>query len=469
MRPPISLTARMSILLALSTAAVLLVAGVLFVRAGNARFLDNDREELDGKISLVRDILGSAHTAADMAALPLRLRDTAFGHPGMVVLVSDDRGVLFSAGDQAVVDHLARGAELGQPQPAIWKPDERTFRIAAARFPLGIPGGRSALVGIALDISEDQAYLREFEEFLWFGIVQIGLALGWLGWVVVRHGLAPLRKVSAQVAAISAQALDRPLAADNVPRELQELVVSFNTMLARLNDSFRRLTEFSDDLAHELRTPINNLLLQTQVTLDGDANLAECRAALQANEEECQRLSRMISDMLFLAKADNRLVAPQREPLEMADEVAALIEFYAPLASEREVRLEQSGSARVAADRLLLRRALSNLISNALRYTARGQAVRIGIDAAMPGWVALAVTNPGPEIPHEQRARIFERLYRLDPSRTGGQDDNAGLGLAITKSIAELHGGTIDVQCGDGKTVFQLRLPSEAPHGELPA
>ncbi|MDY7511508.1 histidine kinase dimerization/phospho-acceptor domain-containing protein, partial [Ralstonia wenshanensis] len=145
-----------------------------------------------------------------------------------------------------------------------------------------------------------------------FGIVQTGLAVGWLGWVVVRHGLAPLRGVSTQISTMSAQALDRPLVTKQVPSELEGLVTAFNAMRERLLDSFLRLTEFSDDLAHELRTPINNLLLQTQVTLDGEASLEHYRAALQANEEECQRLSRMISDMLFLAKADNRLVHPKR-------------------------------------------------------------------------------------------------------------------------------------------------------------
>ncbi len=459
MKRPISLTARMSLLFALSAAATLLVAGILFVRASNNRFLDNDREELNGKIDLVRDILSSAQTPQDLTILPIRLRDTAFGHPGMVVLVEENDKVLYSTGDRKVLDYLAKRVEVDSSQPATWKLDDRIYRIVASHFALRIPGHKPALVAIALDVSEDQTFLREFKEFLWFGILQIGLALGWLGWVVVRHGLAPLREVSAQVAAISAQALDRPLVATKVPRELEELVASFNTMLARLHDSFRRLTEFSDDLAHELRTPINNLLLQTQVTLDGEATLENYRTALQANEEECQRLSRMTSDMLFLAKADNKLVVPKLEELDLEAEVAAVFDFYEALASEHNVRLEQDGVALIAADRLMLRRALSNLLSNAIRFTPSGMAIRVHIGKLQGEWVQLAVTNPGPEIPEEQRTRVFERLYRIDPSRQGGQSDNVGLGLAIIKSIVELHGGNIDVQCGNGETTFTLCLP----------
>lgn len=459
MRRPLSLTTRMSLLFALSAAGVLLVAGFLFVRAGNERFLDNDREELTGKIELVRDILGSARTAQDLASIPLRLRDTAFGHPGMVVLVVVNDGVLFSTGDRRVLEYLAKETDVGSPRPAIWRLGNSIYRVETARLPLGIPGQKPATVTIALDITEDQAFLLEFKQFLWFGIFLVALALGWLGWVVVRQGLAPLRALSAQIAAISAQRLDEPLLTAGVPQDLAELVAAFNTMRARLHDSFRRLTEFSDDLAHELRTPINNLLLQTQVTLDGEPDLEDCRTALRANEGEGQRLSRMITDMLFLAKADNMMLLPQRETLDLEAEVAALFEFYEALASERRVRLEQHGSARILADRLLIRRALSNLLSNAIRYTPEGHAIRVGIEAPEASWVTVAVTNPGPAIPQEERARIFERLYRVDPSRRVDGDDNTGLGLAITKSIIGLHGGTIDVHCGGGETTFTLRLP----------
>jgi two-component system heavy metal sensor histidine kinase CusS len=221
-------------------------------------------------------------------------------------------------------------------------------------------------VAIALDVSRDQEFLTEFSEFLWFGMILAAVALGWLAWVVVRKGLSPLSDVSAMMAKISAQRLDMPVPAADVPQELKELVSSFNTMLARLNDSFRRLSEFSSDIAHELRTPIQNLMIQTEVTLTSESDVTEYRINLQSNLDEFGRLSRMISDMLFLAKVDNRLFALRRESIDLHTEVTKLFNFYEALASERNVSLTQSGAATIHADRLMIQRALSNLLSNAI-------------------------------------------------------------------------------------------------------
>jgi two-component system, OmpR family, heavy metal sensor histidine kinase CusS len=456
----LSLTARMSLLFALSAAAVLMLAGVLFVRAGKARFLDNDREEITGKLELVREILAGARTPQDLSDLHARLRDTSFGHPGMAVYVASGTAVLYATGDRQVVAHLAAAGDTGQAQPALWRLDDRSFRVAEARFPLGLPGRPPALVGIALDVSEDQAFLSEFEEYLWFGIAQVALVLGWLGWVIVRQGLAPLATLSSRISKVSAQALDQPLETAGVPAELEGLVASFNAMLRRLHDSFRRLSEFSDDLAHELRTPINNLMLQTQVTLEGAATLEECRAALAANEEECERLSRMISDMLFLAKAENRLLAPHREAIDLRAEVAVLIEFFGVVANDRKIGLVAEGGLQVDGDRLMLRRALSNLIANALRYTPSGGTVRVALETGVNGEGRMAVINPGPEIPDALRSRIFDRFFRVDASRQAQSGEQSGLGLAITRSIARMHGGDVEVTCAEGLTTFTIRLPS---------
>ena len=151
---------------------------------------------------------------------------------------------------------------------------DRTYRIVGNRLPLGTPGQPPVTVAIALDITSDRAFMREFAEFMWFGMGLAMVVMAVLGWAAVHRGLLPLRKLSTMVAAISAERLDKPLPEAGVPPELSELVLAFNRMLARLEDSFRRLSEFSADLAHELRTPIHNLLIQTQVTLRSGA---QCR------------------------------------------------------------------------------------------------------------------------------------------------------------------------------------------------
>lgn len=459
MRLPLSLTARLSLLFAAAAAGVLLVAGLLFERAADNHFLEHDREELYGKMELMRDLLRTTTSRDALAALPLRLHDAISGHPGIVVLVAEgDGSVLFSIGNAEVVQHLRAGAEIGEPGPVTWPNADSTYSIVANRLALGIPGSQPARVAIAFDVTDDQQFVTVFREFLWFGMAQAALAMGFLGWVAVRAGLAPLQKMSMTMATVSAQRLDTPLSTADVPHELQELAAAFNRMLTRLSDSFRRLSEFSSDIAHELRTPVNNLVLQTGVTLSRERDNAEYRAILQSNLEEFERLSRMISDMLFLAKADNRLVVLNREPVDLRAEVTRLFEFYDALAGERGVRLVQSGTAEACGDRLMIQRALSNLLSNAIRFTPEEMdiTVKLGEDK---DWVTVAVANPGPDIPAETVPRLFDRLYRIDPSRREGHPDNIGLGLAITKSIVEMHGGTISAESDNGRTCFTITIP----------
>ena len=459
MKTPISLTARMSLLFAASAACVLLAASLLFECAVGDQFLGHDREELYGKMKLIGDELGMITTHKAIATLPLRLNDIGLEHPGMAISVAAaDRTVLFSTGPAGVVKHLLQDPEIGKSQPVIWKYLDHTYRFVSNHLALGISGAQPVIVAIALDITDDQNFFATFRKFLWSGMLLVVLAMGWIGWIVVHKGLSPLHEVSDMVANVSAQRLDCPVPTAGVPRELQELMSAFNRMLTRLDDSFRRLSEFSSDIAHELRTPINNLMIQTQVTLSRERSADDYRNILHSNQEEFERLSRMISGILFLAKADNKLVVPERESIELHTEVERLREYYEALASDRRVRLIQSGAATVFADRLMIQRAISNLLSNAIRFTPEGKAIEVSIKEDTD-WATVAVANPGPTIPAEHLTNIFERLYRVDVSRREGSTDNVGLGLSIAKSIVEMHGGTIGAESANGHTCFTIIIP----------
>lgn len=461
MKTSLSLTARVSLLVAAAAAAVLLIAGVLFEHAAENHFLDDDRQELNGKMDLIRGLLASITTPDAVAQLPTRIGDAIFGHPGIAIsIAANDGAVLFSTGPGDVVQHLLRDAEMDKPQPAIWSNGHRSYRIAANHLPLGIAGSTPVNVEIAFDITDDRAFMSEFREFLWFGMALAAVIMALLGWIAVYLGLLPLRQISALVAAISAEQLDQALPEASVPPELRDLVLAFNRMLARLEDSFRRLSEFSADLAHELRTPIHNMMIQTQVTLSRERDATEYRVNLQSNIEELERLSRMTSDMLFLARADNMLIAPKREQIELHKEVEQLLGFYEAYASDRGVELTQTGAATISGDRFMIQRALSNLLSNAIRFTPEGKSVGVAISADA-GAAKIIVTNPGPEIAAEHLSKIFERLYRIDPSRREGETEHAGLGLAITKSIFEMHGGSIRAESFAGETRFTVTLPLE--------
>ena len=245
-----------------------------------------------------------------------------------------------------------------------------------------------------------------------------------------------------------------------MPPELIDLAIAFNDMLARLEGSFRRLSDFSSDLAHELRTPVSNLMTQTQVALSKTRSADQYREVLYSNLEEYERLARMIADMLFLAKADNGLIVPSSETVDLAAEVRDLFGFYEAFAEEQGVRLQLAGAGSISGDRLMMRRALSNLLSNALRHTARGGTVSVLIDQHKSGEIQLSVENPGEDIEPQHLPRLFDRFYRVDPSRHKARSDGAGLGLAITKSIVEAHQGTISVSSSNGLTFFAITFPA---------
>ena len=232
-------------------------------------------------------------------------------------------------------------------------------------------------------------------------------------------------------------------------------------MLARLEASFARLSDFSSDLAHELRTPVSNLLTQTQVTLARSRTSEEYRHVLASNVEEFERLSRMIADMLFIAKADEGQIVPSRVLIELDALADELIDFFRLIADEKNVALTRSGSGRMIGDPSMIRRAISNLLSNALRHTDPGGRIEIAIDSSevlTPRRVCLVVSNNGETIAASQLPRLFDRFYRADRSRSG-EGANSGLGLAIVKSIAEAHGGDVVVESGAVTTSFILRLP----------
>jgi two-component system heavy metal sensor histidine kinase CusS len=230
-------------------------------------------------------------------------------------------------------------------------------------------------------------------------------------------------------------------------------------MIGRLEDSFTRLSHFSADIAHELRTPLTNLITQTQVALGKARTLDEYRELLYSNLEEQERLAKMVNDMLWLAKSDHGLLKPVQVPLDLASEVKELFDFFEALAEEKHITLSLEGhTLAVNGDRAMMRRAISNLLSNAIRHTPAGERIRIHLSTAANDTASLSVINPGSTIPAEHLPRVFDRFYRADPSRAR-QSEGAGLGLAIVRSIVEAHGGRVEAISDQHVTTFTLYLP----------
>jgi len=278
------------------------------------------------------------------------------------------------------------------------------------------------------------------------------------GWSqVASRGLLPLHAMRERAALVTARSLDQRLPADAVPTELAELATTLNEMLARLEEAFVRLSDFSSDIAHELRTPISNLMTQTQVALSRSRSAEEYRTILESNAEEYEHMARMIADMLLLAKADNGLAVPHKEVIDLAVEFRALFDYYDAVAEEKFVGFSLNGNSHISADKHMLRRALGNLLSNAIRHAHHHTSIDVFIQDATEG-VEIRMDNTGDIIPSEYLDRIFERFFRIDSSRQRS-GEGTGLGLAITKSIVEAHGGTISATSSGVKTALTIRLP----------
>ena len=457
-----SLTLRLTLLFAVASTAVLLALGFLIGHSIERHFEELDMEVLTGKLELTRHALGKVRSQADFDALVQLLDDSLVGHHGLAIAVVGPAGQrLFATSGADFPDYLLeRSARGKESHPVVWESGTNKFRGISASALTGIADWPPAIVAVATEISHHQDFMASFRVTLWLFVAIAAALTGFLGWVAARRGLAPLHGMKQGAAAVTASRLDYRLPADSVPVELAELAETLNEMLARLEDSFHRLSDFSSDLAHELRTPVGNLMTQTQVALSRARTADEYREVLYSNAEEFERLARMISDMLFLAKSDNALIEPGQVPVDLAKEVRELFEFYEALAEERTVRLSLVGEGQVAGDKLMLRRAISNLLSNAIRHTNQGGEINVRIIRLDDDKTRLVIENTGDTISAEHLPRLFDRFYRVDPSRQRNTD-GAGLGLAITKSIVEVHAGRIMVLSESGKTRFELTLPNK--------
>nr|WP_269802800.1 heavy metal sensor histidine kinase [Pseudomonas uvaldensis] len=441
------MSSRLALLFAACTAVVSLFAGLLFSRGSEAHFIELDQQLLEGRlIGLRRTVQG-----LDAEQLRRRLEDELSRQSDLALRIKDSNGVRWYDSSIRIPAQLPERPGLSTLSDA-----DSDYRVLNAPLDPGRPG--SPQLTLLLDITHHQHFLQRMQRLIWLTVGLSALATALLGAWAARRALRPLRRMGTIAGNVSARSLNARLPQEQMPAELAELAHSINAMLARLDDAFQRLSAFSADIAHELRTPLSNLLTHTQVTLTRERSLEDYREALHSNLEELQWMAQMVNDMLFLAKADHGLLAPNRERLALAEEIDVLLEFFAPLAEDVGVRLNREGDGRVEGDRSMLRRAFSNLLDNALRFTPADGEVRIRIIDG-PHVLKIHVENSGEGIPADLLPRLFDRFYRADPARQEGSSEHAGLGLAITRSIIRAHGGDIHCESVDGWTRFMIELP----------
>src|SRR5437899_9785330 len=319
-------------------------------------------------------------------------------------------------------------------------------------------GGQAYTIQVAQDRSSDERIERNFA-FL-FIIVLSGsvLASAFIAIIVTKRGLRPVGEMTRSLGRIGPTHLKERVTPAGWPRELQPLATAFDDMLKRLDDSFTRLSQFSADLAHELRTPIANMMGEAQVTLTRDRTAAEYRETIESTIAECERLSRIVDNLLFVARVDAAREPIARKRFDACAAVEKIAAFYQTIADDHHVTISCSGNGEVYADPDLFERALANLLDNALRFTPENGSIQITLSDHEADF-EVAVSDSCCGIAPEQLPRVFDRFYRAESSRSSV---GAGLGLALVTSIVDLHGGsaTIQSEIGSGTTVT-LRFPKQ--------
>lgn len=462
-RAPMSIALRLGLLFAAIAAAVFVAVGAYLYQTLAMQMGRRDDTDLLNKAALVREMLRTLPADERMPRQMQAVLGRAMGQDGVMMQVASADGKVLAT--TMPNRHVPRSA-----LPPVVPPDRvpdtgdiRTFEDPAhpARLlAMQAASGKDVLHVTLARVRSDRLAILKRYAFDLLGALAAGAAVATLlGFVAVRRGLRPLHGMVAKANDINAQRLTTRLSLDAVPAELRELSTSFNAMLDRLEEGVQRLSGFAADLAHDMRTPVNALMMQTQVALSRERPAEEYQALLASNIEEYERLSRMIENTLFLARADNAQLAVHRDRLDLASELANIGDYFEMLAEDKgvTVQLDVAPGLVLSADPVLLRRAVNNLMSNAVAHTPEGGSIRLA--AREEGqWLALSVENSGDGIPQEHAERLFERYYRADPARASGT--SSGLGLAIVRAIMALHGGRASVDSGAGEAaVFTLRFP----------
>jgi two-component system heavy metal sensor histidine kinase CusS len=338
------------------------------------------------------------------------------------------------------------------------------FRVTIATVAVGTPPTHSDTVQIAIDVAQEEELLARYRLWFWGILLTTSALFPLVGYRIARHGIRPVEEIAATARRITSTNLRERIGSEGYPSELASLAGTFNEMLERLEESFERISRFTADIAHDLRTPVNNIRGEAEVALARSRTPDEYRDVLESSLEEAVRLSELIGDLLFLARAESPFTDLHRENVNIGELLTKVRDYYEAFATDAGISLVVNDGVEplnVELDRSLMLRAVSNLVSNAIAHTPSGGTVTLAAtseDAA----IRIEVSDTGAGIPAEALPKVFDRFFRVDPSRSKASG-GTGLGLAIVQSILTLHGGSVEItsQLGRGTRVM-LRMPALA-------
>jgi heavy metal sensor kinase len=378
------------------------------------------------------------------------------------VLVSKDGVALDRSGQAPAVSEVLglvrQSATSGQVVAATASVHGLRVRILVQ--PVSLSAGASASIVVARTIHEVDATLTRTAIFLALVVSLLALSASLAGYWLAGRALRPVRQIAATARDLSEHDLHRRLSLDLPADELGELAETFNAMLARLEAAFESLRQFTADAAHELRAPLTLVRAELELSLHRNRSVDSYRGTLRSVLLETERLSRMVDQLLLLARADAGALEARVQEVDIADLLEETVSRWRPLALEKSLQLlaeiPESGTLRGDPD--LLRRMLDNLIDNALRHTPAGGIVQISCSRDPENW-SIAVQDTGPGVEESLRASLFERFTRTDPAR-GRETGGAGLGLSLCAIIARLHGGRISLEDAGAGARFVTLLPA---------
>lgn len=461
-----SLAARLTLFYTLLSLGVLSVIGLVFSTAFRYQLAAEATLLAKHQIVSLHDVMLELGDAVDDLSERPEWVERGINREGLFsrILWPDGTVLAETPEMEAGTDVFGPCGQIGATPPARdWQSASGvTYLLACMEGYGGGTRDRPLILQVALDIDERLEILENLRRLIVvvvaFGVVASGVG----SFVLARRGLRPLSRVTEVAERISASDLSLRTDPEQWPRELKPLSQAFDDMLGRLEDSFTRLTHFSSDIAHELRGPLHRLLSRAEVTLSQARSLDDYRVALTDNVEGLQQMAELIERMLFLARAENSLVVLQRQDFDLRAELDKLHNFFGMEAEERGIELQVSGNFRINADAPLFRRALSNLIGNALRHTPPGGWIAVDAEELRDRW-RIQVTDSGPGIDAQHLPHVFDRHYRADTMRVD-EPAAAGLGLSIAKTIVELHGGSIQASnVPNAGACFVIELP-RPPH-----
>ncbi|MGK4350862.1 Cu(+)/Ag(+) sensor histidine kinase [Enterobacter sichuanensis] len=476
-RRPFSLALRLTFFISLSTLLAFFAFTWFMLHSVEKHFAEQDVSDLQQISSAMHRILQSP-ADPDQKKIS-KLKESLAGYRNVAVLLLDPQGnTLFSSAQGAALRPAMNTANFSQHRQAqdvfLWTVDDpdmamhagsdmkmETYRIIASSGTVTLQGKtQNYVMLIGLSINFHLHYLEALKKNLFAIAAVISVLIVLIIRIAVRQGHLPLRNVSNAIKNITSENLDARLEPSRVPVELEQLVISFNQMMGKIEDVFTRQANFSADIAHEIRTPITNLVTQTEIALSQHRTQKELEDVLYSSLEEYNRMTRMVSDMLFLAQADNNQLIPDRVLFDLGAEVRKVFEFFEAWAEERHITLTYHGvPCLIEGDPQMFRRAINNLLSNALRYTPTGKTVTVSI-SKRGNDVELITENPGTPIPQVHLSKLFDRFYRVDPSRQR-KGEGSGIGLAIVKSIVTAHHGKVRVESDAVSTRFILTVPGK--------